>query len=599
MVENNPVKVEFEPIGRRVEMPAGSTLLEAARKAGVAVLSVCGGIGICQDCRVRVLKGQLSELTFEENETFSPEELRSGYRLACQAQAFSDTLVDVPPDSLSGPQRLQLESMERTGEIAPRVRAVDFQLPDTSPAEADSLLQLINRQHGLSIQLHPDFPSDAALEDWLSAHGNTGRAVIRDGRLIALLATGSRLSGLAVDIGTTKIAFFVVDLESGEIICQAGISNPQIAYGEDVIARISYANQSSEHARLMHTLLIDALNNAVASAGIATENILDAVVVGNTAIHHFFAGLPVKQLGEAPYLPAVKSAMTLSARSLGLKIADAADVYLPPNIAGYVGADHISMLVDVDMQNAGDTLLALDIGTNTEISLKSNGRMFSCSCASGPAFEGARIDMGMRAAPGAIEKVQLIDGQLDYSTIDNQPPVGICGSGILDAVAAMRADGGIDARGVMQKVHPRVAEREHKKRCYILVPADEKTGQQEVYVTRRDVNEIQLAKGAIRAGLEVLLLEAGITASQIDRFLVAGAFGTYIDLRSAMAVGMFPRLPLDRFQQVGNAAGAGARHMLLSTRLRGTAESLASESNYVELHNYGKFVDLFTAAMSL
>jgi uncharacterized 2Fe-2S/4Fe-4S cluster protein (DUF4445 family) len=341
------------------------------------------------------------------------------------------------------------------------------------------------------------------------------------------------------------------------------------------------------------------------------------VAVGNTVIHHLFAGLPVQQLGTSPYLPAVTDAMTLQAGDIGLVLPPLTPVYLPPNIAGYVGADHVSVWVATGMAQANQTILALDIGTNTEVGLAHNGHFLSCSCASGPAFEGAHIRDGMRAAPGAIERVQVeedglmprLDEQESHGaiehrwqilvhTIGNQPAVGICGSGILDAVGELIKTSAIDKTG---NFIPNHALERHawvrigptgRREC-LLVPAERTGHGRDVVVNRKDVNEIQLAKGAIRSGTEILLSDAGITDDDIDQFIIAGAFGTYLDLESAIRIGMFPDIPRDRFKQVGNAAGAGARQMLLSTERRRVAEDIARQIEYVELTTHPKFTETF------
>ena len=302
------------------------------------------------------------------------------------------------------------------------------------------------------------------------------------------------------------------------------------------------------------------------------------------------------QLGTSPYLAAVSDALELRARDLGLEIAPGAYVYLPPNIAGFVGADHVSMLLATDIWNTEQTVVALDIGTNTEISVAHQGQLLCCSCASGPAFEGAHITDGMRAAAGAIERVQIIGDQLYIHTIGRQPPVGICGSGILDALAELLKAGVLNGRGNLDKNNPRV--RMHNRKAeFVLAPASISGHGRDVLVTRSDVNEIQLAKSAIRVGIDVLLAESGVTHADIDEFIVAGAFGTYLDLNSAVRVDMFPDLPRERFQQVGNAAGTGARHMLLSKERRRVAQEVARRDSYIELTTYPQFTDRFVAAM--
>jgi uncharacterized 2Fe-2S/4Fe-4S cluster protein (DUF4445 family) len=301
----------------------------------------------------------------------------------------------------------------------------------------------------------------------------------------------------------------------------------------------------------------------------------------------------VHQLGTAPYLPAVTEAMTIPSQELGLALPPQTPVYLPPNIAGYVGADHVSVWVATEMARETRTVIALDIGTNTEIGLVHAGRYYCCSCASGPAFEGAHIRDGMRAAPGAIERVQITDHTIHIHTISNQPAVGICGSGILDVVAELLAAQAIDETGNFKIDHPLVRTPLKSRRECLLVQAENTGHGRDIIVNRKDVNEIQLAKSAIRTGTELLLHDAGIGDDDIDEFIIAGAFGTYLDLESAIRVGMFPNLPRERFKQVGNAAGAGARQMLVLTERRRMAEDIALRVNYVELTTHPKFTETF------
>jgi uncharacterized 2Fe-2S/4Fe-4S cluster protein (DUF4445 family) len=310
-------------------------------------------------------------------------------------------------------------------------------------------------------------------------------------------------------------------------------------------------------------------------------------------------GLPVDQLGVAPYVPALSSSCDVKARDLGLDIAPGAYVHLLPNIAGFVGADHVSMVMASGLHEADQVTLGLDIGTNTEVSLAANGRLLSCSTASGPAFEGAHIRDGMRAAPGAIEWVKIVDDQIEYQTIDGAPPVGICGSGILDSVAELRRIGVLKENGSMRlDSHPRVRQTGDRPE-FVLVPSGENGARGDIVINRKDVSEIQLAKGAIRAGVEVLLAEAGLVVDQVDRVVVAGAFGTYLDVASARAIGMFPPLPLERFDQVGNAAGMGAKLALLSRRCREVAEEIAQLVEYIELTTDARFSGAYMDAMGL
>ena len=517
-------QIDFEPLGRRGSARPGTTLLAAAQAAGVQLASVCGGVGTCEECRLRLVTGQLTPLTLVEEAVFTRAELLAGFRLACQAEPLSNVKVDIPPESLTTEQRLQVEGQE------------------------------------IAVVPHPSVTVPGAY-------------------------------GLAVDIGTTKLAAYLVRLETGETAARAGAMNPQVAYGEDVISRIAYVGRESEGGRTLQRVLVDTLNKLLADmcarAHVDPAMVLEAVLVGNTAMHHLVAGLPVEQLGRAPFAPATTEPLYLPGEQIGLKLGPGAKVYLPPVVAGYVGADHLAMLLATGAWKAPGRLIALDIGTNTEMSLVDHGRVTCCSCASGPAFEGAHIHEGMRAAPGAIERARWHEGAIQIQTIEEQPAVGICGSGILDVIASLLDGDQLRPTGVM--IHgPQ----------FVLVPSAETGIGRDLVVTRKDIHEIQLAKGAIRAGVEVLLDEAGLSFGDLDTFIVAGAFGTYLDLRSAVRVGMFPPLALERFQQVGNAAGVGAKQMLVSIDERRQAEELARKLGYVELTGQSSFTPLFMKHLS-
>ncbi len=469
-------------------------------------------------------------------------------------------------------------------------------------ADSTRLRDALRHQHGALVErldatVAQTLPSVARRDGWCT------RAVLYDGEVIALVTCGLAPLGLAVDIGTTKLAAYLVSMDTGETLAATGAMNPQIAYGEDVMARISYAMQSEAQAARLRDVIIGGLNDMAqelcAQVGRASDDIVEAVLVGNTCMHHLALGLPVAQLGLAPYLAALGEAYDIKARDLGLRIAPGANVHFLPNIAGFVGADHVSMILATDIFRAERTTVALDIGTNTEICLATGGRLLSCSCASGPAFEGAHIHDGMRAAPGAVEWIRMSDDQIAYQTIDGAPPVGICGSGILDGVAELRRIGVLRPNGAMNgREHPRLRRTEEGPE-FVLVPAGERHAPRDVVITRRDVNEIQLAKAAIRAGIEVLLKEAGLEAAAVERIIIAGAFGTYLDVDSALAVGMFPPLPRERFAQVGNAAGIGAKLALLSRHCRDLASEIAQHMEYVELTTHPAFVSLYAAALVL
>ena len=353
---------------------------------------------------------------------------------------------------------------------------------------------------------------------------------------------------------------------------------------------------------LLQKLAVEAINelcaDLCAEANASEEEIVEAVVVGNTAMHHLFLGLPVRQLALSPFVPAVSRAVDVKAGDLGLHIAPGAYVHLLPNIAGFVGADHVAVLLATEVLLAKGPIVALDIGTNTEVSLIHDGKITSTSCASGPAFEGGHIKYGMRAATGAIERLRIADDTIQYQTIDGAPPIGICGSGILDALSQLYLAEVIDEGGKIMDNHPRV--RTYKgQREFVLVSKEERGGKPAITITQHDVRELQLAKAAIRSGIQTLLEANDCPEDEIKQVIIAGAFGTYIDVASAVAIGMLPSLPLNRFRQAGNAAGMGAKLALISLAKRAESQAVASRVKYIELASAPGFEQTFIQASYL
>ncbi|MCX7668573.1 MAG: ASKHA domain-containing protein, partial [Anaerolineae bacterium] len=553
--------IDFQPIGRRGPCPEDGTLLDAARRLGVDLTAVCGGHGSCGRCKVQLIAGELTAVTPGEEARLTRTELAQGYRLACLARPLSDCRIHVPVESLTAPQRTQVEGLETPVAAEPAVAfgLVEIPVPTLDDLRGDDqrLCEAIAAATGAPAALTDLEVARHASVELRRLHWRA-RVTLRGREVIHVAAADAPWLGLAVDIGTTKIAAYLVDLTTGRTMAAAGAMNPQIAYGEDVIARLMYAGKGPEEAAALQALLADGLNRLAADlcseVGARPSDIVDAVVVGNTAIHHLFLRLPVTQLAAAPYVPAVRAAVDVKAREVGLKLAPGAYVHLLPNIAGYVGADHVAMLLATGVADATDTVLALDIGTNTEICLAHRGRLTSLSCASGPAFEGAHITFGMRAAPGAIERVRIADGRVEYKTIGDAPPAGLCGSGILDAMAQLRLAGLLDQRGMLSGPGVRVIEKDP---AFVIADAAATGNGRPIFVTQHDIRELQLAKGAIRCGIETLLQHAGIGPAALDRVIIAGAFGTYIDVDSALTIGLLPPVPRERLTQVGNAAGTG------------------------------------------
>jgi len=596
-------QVDFQPIGRRAACRPDADLLTIAREAGISISAVCGGKGTCGRCRVRILEGEVSPINETERRVLG-KDADLGMRLACQTRVRGSVKVYVPATSLTARQRTQVEGRSVDFELCPPVTMVPvaMEAPTLTDLQADAtrVRDHVRAEHGIDVQW--DYGVLRSLSDDLRAERWRSNLVVRGQEVVSLLRSDVGPLGLAVDLGTTKVAGYLVDLSTGATLAAEGIMNPQISFGEDVMARVAYALEGPEQAKQLQTSIALGMGEMAATlcqaAGARLSQIVEAVVVGNTAMHHLFLGLPVRQLGNAPYLAATSDELDIKARDLGLSFAPGAYVHLLPNIAGFVGADHVATVLSTGLDQGDETAIVLDIGTNTEIALHHQGRLITCSTASGPAFEGAHISCGMRAAEGAVERVVIDDSVVKYQTINDRPAVGVCGSGILDAVAQMYRRQILDVKGGMQEGHARVRNTDNGRE-FVLVTAEESGTGRDIVVTRADVGEIQLAKAAMRAGVNVLLAEAGIRPEDIQRFVVAGAFGTYIDVQSAMDIAMFPVLPLDRFQQVGNAAGAGARMALLSLAARRHAVEIARKAEYVELTNDSRFTEQFTLAMFL
>jgi uncharacterized 2Fe-2S/4Fe-4S cluster protein (DUF4445 family) len=592
--------IDFEPVGRRGEFSGDQSLMDCARQLNVDLVSICGGVGSCDRCKVQVIAGKVSKPTLEEEAELSARDLELGYRLACQTYPLSNVKLHVPPESLTAPQRTQIEGLDVDVEPDPPIRGLDAHLtPPTleSPqADAQNLWAALAAQGIETGEI--DFRVQQSLSQKIREHDWQVRVALRGNEIVALGAPSTRWLGLAVDIGTTKVAGYLIDLESGKTLASKGLMNPQISYGEDVVARIVAASKSPADAARLQALLAEALSQLTtdlcAETDTKPEEVVEAVVVGNTAIHHLFLRLPVKQLGLSPYVPATDVALDIKAREIGLQIAPGAYIHLLPNIAGYVGADHVAMLLATRLADTNGVTLALDIGTNTEICLNHKGKMTSVSCASGPAFEGAHIRFGMRAAPGAIEHVRLEEGRLEVQTIAGEPPIGICGSGLLDIVAQLRLNDVLDRSGKMS-AHSLVQNRNGAAE-FVLA---ERPDLDPITLSQKDVRELQLAKAAIRLGIQALVEAEGLTENDLEQVIIAGAFGTFIDVESAISIGMLPDLPLERFKQVGNAAGTGARLALISQSEREKANQIAQRDGYIELAKVPNFNRKFAQATYL
>lgn len=588
------VRVYFLPAGQAATVPAGSTVLEAMRATSLAPHAPCGGGGHCGQCRVLAedIPGTLTPHTLLEEELLTATERSSGTRLACQARLLGPLAITVPETCAPANLRLQVEGggIARTdsGDAPFRMLAVQGNAGD---AVDGLLMRAVSSDPATSGGASPESPRFR-----IGLHGDTA--------VWALPASEPAL-GLAVDLGTTKLAAYLLDLETGETLTSAGKPNPQASWGDDVMSRIAAAMRDKRAATAMTGAVREAINAlagelcATASAGglpCAPRNIVESVVVANTVMQHLFLGQDVSGLGHAPFTMADTRAVDGPAHASGLRFNPHARLFMPPPVAGFVGSDHLAMLVGADLAHTEGIRLAIDIGTNTEVSLIRPEGILICSTASGPAFEGAHISSGMRAGEGAVDAVTIREGELVCHAIGNGQPVGLCGSGVLDAVACLRKLGAISRQGTFVPGHPLVRNGRSEA---LLCPASTTRNNRDLTLSRADVGEIQLAKAAIRSGVELLLKQAGLTAASLDGVLVAGAFGTYLNLENALAIGMFPQLPATRYRQIGNAAGMGAIRMLLSATARREAQTLHSRMRHCELATLPAFASVYTRCMLL
>jgi uncharacterized 2Fe-2S/4Fe-4S cluster protein (DUF4445 family) len=583
--------LRFPQLDREIVGQPGETLFQSARRCGVRIVGACGGRGACGTCTVQIVEGHVQTA---DGRTLGPRAASGGraargrWVRACQVVPRSDCTIEVEQRSLAPVVRAEVEAGGSAEILAldPVVACHDVTVPEPTLADPRSDAERVAGAAGIAaIDLGAAKQLPAVLRDGAWAL----RVRMRGSEAIGFAATGSRTLGLAVDLGTTNVAGFLVDLQSGVRLASLGIENPQVAWGADVISRVNHAIRdaaSAEQLRAAAVAAIEALAHDLCHAcGATPADIVDVAVCGNTAMHHLLLGLPVRQLGRAPFVAAVREAMDVKARDLGLSFCAGAYVHVAPNIGGFVGSDHVTALLATQSHwRRAATSIVMDIGTNTELSLIHGGNIVTASCPSGPALEGGHISCGMRAAEGAIERVAIDHDRIDISVIGDKPPVGLCGSGVLDAVAALRNAGLLNDGGRLVADHPLIAEADGV-RAAVLAPG--------VRFNQRDVRAVQLAKAAIRTGIDLLLRDAGVADSDVDRIIIAGAFGAYINVKSAIAVGMLPDLPLDRFEQVGNAAGVGIRQMLASDRLRAEARALAAHCRYVELSTRSEFQRIF------
>ena len=633
---DNKARVVFTPSGKRGSFAIGTPVLEAAQSLGVDVDTVCGGRGLCGRCQVTFSEGEFPkhqlrssadnltpfgdvEARYNERRKLKP--LAPGRRLSCQARIRGDLVIDVPPESQVHRQvvRKDAEVRDITLDTSVHLHFVEVREADMHEpgGDAQRLLRALEESWGLDglaldAEVLPGIQAALREGDW------SVTAAVHDQRDVIAIWPGIKpdVFGLAVDIGSTTIAAHLCSLASGDVVATGGVMNPQIRFGEDLMSRVSYAMMHPEGADEMTAAVRAGINDLIAEvaaeAGIETSDIVELTFAGNPIMHHLFLGISPIELGSAPFALATDQAVKLRAPEAGLCVNNGARVYVLPCIAGHVGADAAAMILAEEPHLRDEISLVVDVGTNAEIVLGNKNRLLACSSPTGPAFEGAQISCGQRAAPGAIERVRIDPESLDVrfriigselwsdeagfeASIEACGITGICGSGIIEAVAEMYLAGVITADGV---VDGSLAGRSDR------VIADGRTwsfllhdGTQRIVVTQNDVRQIQLAKAALYAGVKLLLDRAGIDT--VDRIRLAGAFGSHIDPKHAMVLGLVPDCDLGRVASAGNAAGTGARIALLNVAARREIEDVVRRVVKIETAIEPKFQEYFVDAMAI
>jgi uncharacterized 2Fe-2S/4Fe-4S cluster protein (DUF4445 family) len=603
------LSITFQPTGIQIDAPRDATILEAAREGGIALQEVldspCGGQGLCGSCRVKIVEGETSVPSRVEQELLSAQDLANNHRLACQTVPLTSLVVETHPLHLSDRLHIQLTGLDEDVELDPPVRLMDISVTESPVGEPAAqwgrLCEVIEQQYNLS-ELTVDTDLRRDISDVFAY--SSALVTVRDHEIINLRRETPRPGplGLAVDLGTTKIAGYLVDLASGDVVAAEGLANPQLPFGSDVVSRLAEAVKNIRSHRKLREVVVEALQELVRiltdRIGAVSRDVEEVVVAGNTAMHHLFLNLPVAQLARSPFVPAVSEPILCKARELGMRLAPGAYLYMIPPIDGFVGGDHVAMILASRLDQAKSPTLGLDIGTNTEIALAREGRLACCSCASGPAFEGRHLSSGMPAAKGAVASLRLgPQGTVArYDTIGGGLPLGICGSGSLDILSEMVRLNIIDENGLLDPFHVLVRKADSGAE-FLLFSAWEAGGGRDIVMTQRDISEIQLAKAAIASGIELLMATEEVNPEELSEVLVAGAFGSWLNPMSAVSIGMLPDIPVERIRQIGNAAGAGAIRALVSLSERRKAEKLAHHARRLDLATHPDFGGTFARAL--
>jgi uncharacterized 2Fe-2S/4Fe-4S cluster protein (DUF4445 family) len=610
-----PIPLKILPDNRVLQADPGVSILKAAHSGGIDITATCGGRGRCTSCRVKFVEGPIPPPTIMDELQLGDDLVREGYRLSCQCRVTEPITVQIAPPlderafQILGADREVSEIGRVAIDAGVEKRVVKVSLPQEEHRQTSDVEEL-----SVAIGCSPD---DAPIEALKTLPGamrtNRGEVTVTTfgGSVLAVEAgdTAAMKFGLAIDAGTTSVVTTLIELESGEQLASVSSLNPQAVYGGDLMSRIAFAQGNPANLKKLQTRIIGLLNQhveqIVRDSGVPAKWIYKVVVVGNTCMHHILLGIDPSHVGLAPYAPVMRHALVVPARDLFLKVNPEARVCFLPIVAGFVGADAVGVALATRIYDSREVRVAADIGTNGEILLGSRDRLWACSAPAGPALEGAQIRHGMRGALGAIDKVE-IEEDVRLHTIGEAPALGICGSGLIDAIAEMLDSGILDWRGLIRveerdALSPPLRDRvvtNGDERRFILARPGEAGAAQEIILTQNDIRQVQLCKAAIAAGIQILQRIAGISDEQVAELMLAGGFGNYISIRSSLRIGLIPPLPVEKVRYVGNAASLGAQLCLVSETERRLAESIARRIEHVSLAAHPDFQEIFVESMN-
>ncbi|MDP7355451.1 MAG: ASKHA domain-containing protein [Desulfobacterales bacterium] len=665
MGEQGKIKVIFQPSGSRGEVDKGLSIIEASRQLGVDIEALCGEKKVCGKCKVRIEEGvfqkfgitsrreNAGEWQAEEEKFINAAQREEGYRLGCVAKVEGNILVFVPEESRAGKQVVSKAARDIHIDHNPAVKLyyVEVEKPtfEEPTGDYERICREIEGQYGLKdlkIDLFALRQLSAALRkgDWkvtVSVWMNQEIIRVRPGKC-------ENSYGLAIDVGTTTVAGYFCNLNTMEVLDTISLMNPQCKYGEDVMSRITYHMMNPDGLERMNNDIIEGLNWLIDQAievthppkkkkkkkkgeegpeewvevpeegktylRLTREDLEDITLGGNTAMHHILLNLDPEHMGLAPFPPAIHHSLNIKTRDLGIKINPSAYIFVLPNEAGFVGADNVGVLISEEPYKKEEMQLIIDIGTNGELVLGNSDKLISSSCATGPALEGAQLQFGMRAAPGAIERIEIDvethevnykvigrDAWRKYSEPKEMQAKGICGSGILDVLAELYKAGIVEKSGRFNKKEQKSnrfrKNPDTKQPEFVLAWAEESSIGKDIVITQKDVRQIQLAKGALYAGCKLMMRRMGL--KKVDKVKIAGAFGTHVDRVKALIMGLFPNCEIEKISSVGNAAGDGCRSALLNREKRKEANWVSRNVEYIELTVEKDFQNEFMAAMHL